>query len=154
MTEDEYISAQDTEFFMWRDKLSDIQHMLYELEDDRARTVEEYGGNILQPAFDRVTAQLEEVQYSILGRINELDEDYCTSYWGQEHYWYCQPEAETARDLGINFVAVEHLCAHWDMGMCMKYIERNGLNSLNYEKTCAAVKKFQEYAEAKRQEAI
>ena len=30
MTEDEYESARDSEFFMWRDKLEDIQHMMYQ----------------------------------------------------------------------------------------------------------------------------
>ena len=151
MTEDEYESARDSEFFMWRDKLDDVQHMIYQLEEDRASTVNEYGGNILQPTFDRVTEQLEEVQYRILGRLNELDEDYCTGYWGQERYKYCQAEAEEAYALGINFVAVEHLCSRFDMGLCMGYIKSNGLASLSYEKTCAAVKEFQGQI---RQEAI
>lgn len=154
MTEDEYENAKDVEFLMWRDKLKDIQRMMSQLEDDRARTVREYGGNILQPTFDSVTAQFEEIQHRILGRLNELDEDYCTSSWGQEQYWYCQPEAEEAQELGINFVAVESLCPRIDMGLCMGYIKRNGLASLSYEKTCTAVKGFQEYARKIRQEAI
>ncbi len=137
--------AQATEYEMWKERLTDIARLREGItEYDRAYVVKGYGGDILQPAYDRVERLFEEMKAEIEGRMNELNADYCLEdYEAREYYGYFyREEAEEALISGINFVAIcEKLCRS-DMESAMRYISDKGLASLNYKKTCEAIEQF------------
>ena len=142
---DAMTEAEQCEYEMWKDRLYEIRHLRNEIDSDRSALIKESGGELLHPAYDRVDAMFDELEATIKGRMNALDEDYClTEYRAKEYYGYLyRPEAEEARMLGINFVAIERYLARSEMEAAMYYIFDNKLASLNYEKTCEAIKKYQ-----------
>ena len=131
---------QEREYGELDEILSDISAMYDKLEVRR----EEVSENVKQE-LDRAESQLYDTERAVRGRMNELNEDYCVrdSRYGSNIRIYSKRLAGLAKRAGINYVALDRVNYH-DREDAMRYIEDNGLASLNYEATCAAVKKFEE----------
>ncbi len=129
---------QEREYEELDEILSDISAMYVELED---REVSESVAHEL----DKTLRVLFETETAIRGRMNELNEDYCVrdARYSSNIRIYSQRLAGLAKTAGINYVALDRVNYH-DREDAMRFIEENGLASLNYEATCTAVKKFEE----------
>ena len=95
---------------------------------------------VISREMERVVWQMSDAEQAIRGHLNELNEDYCVN---NPDTYYNQRLARLARTAGINYVAIDRVNYH-DREDAIRYIEENGLASLNYEATCAAVEKFKE----------
>lgn len=71
-----------------------IRHIRHELEDDEGINATET--NMI---VEQMQTKLEEMEYAIMGRMAELDEDYCTRY-ERNYNFSCvyKKQAELARE--------------------------------------------------------
>ena len=137
--------AEIIEYDIWQERLREIERISYHvMEYDKEDVIRAYGGNMLQPTFDRVGEMLEEIAWKIKGRLNELDDCYCVDdYYAKDEWWNHRSEAEYAQQLGINYVALKHERLYSEADRAMDYIAKNKLASTSYDKTLKAVKQYQ-----------
>ena len=131
---------QEREYEVLDEILSDIS-AVYEKLEVRRDGISESIANKLDGAASRIY----DTELAIRGRLNELNEDYCVrdGRYGSNGRLYSPKFARMAKTAGINYVALERVNYH-DREAAMRYIQDNGLASLNYEATCAAVREFEE----------
>lgn len=158
MTAEEYEEMRFVEFETLEDRLKEIYRLMSGIEDDRDELISIYGDDECRPEFDRLCIMLDGVCDRMLGRMNELDSEYPLSWNGQRWFGSRQKEAKKACEAGINFVALMWQYLPGGFDECIEYISREGLASLNYDKTLEAVKCYQEWArnqaQSKIQEAV
>ena len=138
--------AESMEYSTWRERLADIERMKSQIVDcDKEDTIKDYGGEMEQATFDRVEALLEEIEWRIKGRLNELDDGYCLEdFNAKREWWNLRPEAEYAQQLGINYVAIAHEGLYSERRKVMDYIATNSLASMSYDTTVAAVRQYRQ----------
>ena len=131
---------QECEYEVLDEILSDISGMYGKLEVESEEISESIAHEL-----NRAVYQLYDTELAIRGRMNELNEDYCVrdGRYGSNGHSYSPKFASMAKAAGINYVALNQV-DYRDREDAMRYIEDNGLASLNYEATCAAIKKFRE----------
>ncbi|MBQ3347465.1 MAG: hypothetical protein IJG39_10295 [Synergistaceae bacterium] len=132
----------EVEYSECEDRIREIRHMMCVVEDDMPEDVCEEGK---ESSFGRVYDLLWECELTLMGRMNELEPDYCAEY--EREYSMStlhRKEAELARENGVNFVALwEHVPGAERKAEAIAYITSNGLTSLNYEATCAAIGQYE-----------
>ena len=88
---------------------------------------------------------LWKCELMLMGRMNELEPDYCAEY--ERDYGFStmyRKEAELARENGVNFVALwEEVPGAESKAEAVAYITEHGLASLNYEATCEAIEEYE-----------
>lgn len=90
--------------------------------------------------FESILSKLREIEHRLMGRMAELDENYCTEHESKYYFSTIFKEyAELARDSGVNFVAVWRICAIRHMKDVINYLKDSGQASMNYDKTLQAV---------------
>lgn len=122
-------------------RISEIRHMKDLIEDDMPEDVTK---STKTSSFGRVYDLLWECELTLMGRMNELEPDYCAKY--ERKYFmseFHKKEAELARENGVNFVALWEHVPSADVAEVIAYIKANGLASLNYEATCNAIKQYE-----------
>lgn len=126
---------QEHEYDVLSEVLEDVIRIMSETEDM-------YDGlpEGIRAELERIVWQASDAEQAIRGRLNELNEDYCLYAPGT---CYNKRHVKLARAAGINYVALDRV-NYRDREDAIRYIKDNGLTSLNYESTCAAVKKFDE----------
>lgn len=123
--------------------LSKLLTVIRETEEASEEMERELGKEVpegISREMERIVWKASDAEQAIRGRMNELNEDYCVN---TPDVYYSKRLVRLARTSGINYVALERVNYH-DREDAIRYIEDNGLASLNYEATCAAVKKFTE----------
>lgn len=90
--------------------------------------------------FVSILSKLREIEHRLMGRMAELDENYCTEHEPKYDFSTIFKEyAELARDSGVNFVAVWRTCGIQHMKDVINYLKDSGQASMNYDKTLQAV---------------
>lgn len=132
---------QEHEYNVCEEKVRDLRHMKDTIENDMPEDVTERDK---QSALGRLYDSLEKAEFALMGRMNELDEDYCVRY--ERNYSIStifRQEAERAREAGVNFVALWELVSSRERKEeVIAYLTAKGLASLNYELTCKAIEKY------------
>ena len=131
---------QEREYEILDGILSDISSMYTKLEVQSEVISKSIADELLKAEY-----RLTDTELAIRGRMNELNEDYCLrdGRYGANGHSYSLRFARMAKAAGINYVALEHV-NYRDREDAIRYIANNGLASLNYEATRAAIKKFTE----------
>lgn len=131
----------ETEYYICEDRIHDIRHLKDSLEYDMSEDVTQEGKT---SAIGRAWDMLEKVEFMLMGRLNELDEDYCSRY--ETDYSMStifKEEALMAKEAGINFVALwEKVPGKERKSEAVAFIKKNDLASLNYQKTLDAIDAF------------
>ena len=131
----------ELEYSACEDRIEDIRHLMSIIDDDMPEDETE---RQKQSALGRVYDRLWECELMLMGRMNELEPDYCAEY--ERTYGFStmyRKEAELARENGVNFVALwEEVPGAESKAEAVAYITEHGLASLNYEATCAAIEEY------------
>ena len=131
----------ELEYSACEDRIEDIRHLMSVIADDMPEDETE---RQKQSVLGRVYDRLWHCELMLMGRMNELEEDYCAEY--ERDYGFStryRKEAELARENGVNFVALwEHVASSEGQAEAITYITEHGLASLNYEATCAAIEEY------------
>lgn len=132
----------EVEYSECEDRIREIRHMMSVIEEDMPEDESEEGE---ESSFGRVYDLLWKCELTLMGRMNELEPDYCAKY--EREYSMSRlhrKEAELAREKGVNFVALwEHVPGKEAKVDAIGYIAANGLASLNYDATCAAIEEYE-----------
>ncbi|MBQ3347101.1 MAG: hypothetical protein II876_04795 [Synergistaceae bacterium] len=132
----------EEEYSECEERIGEIRHMMCVIEEDMPEDVCEEGK---KSPFGRVYDLLWKCELTLMGRMNELEPDYCAEY--EREYSMSKlyrKEAELARENGVNFVALwEHVPGAERKAEAIAYIVVNGLASLNYEATCVAIEQYE-----------
>lgn len=132
----------EVEYSECEERIEDIRHMMCVIEDDMPEDVTEAKK---ESSFGRVYDLLWKCELTLMGRMNELEPDYCAEY--EREYSMSKlhrKEAELARENGVNFVALwEHVPSSEGKTEAIGYIVAKGLASLNYEATCKAIEEYE-----------
>lgn len=134
---------QGREYDVLNEVLSKLLTVIRETEEASEEMERELGKEVpegISREMERIVWKASDAERAIRGRLNELNEDYCVN---NPDTYYSKRLVRLARAAGINYVALDRVDYH-DREDAIRYIEDNGLASLNYEATCAAVKKFEE----------
>ena len=135
--------AMEKEYSVCEDRLYDLRHMMNVIEVDMPEEHETEPNK--QSSFGRVYDKLWKCELILMGRMNELDPDYCVR-WENTYSFSTlyRKEAELARENGVNFVALwEHEPGAENKAEAVKYITEHGLASLSYEATCDAIEQYE-----------
>ena len=131
----------ELEYSACEDRIEDIRHLMSVIDDDMPEDETE---RQKQSALGRVYDRLWECELMLMGRMNELEPDYCAEY--ERTYGFStmfRKEAEIARENGVNFVALwEQIPGAESKADAVAYMKEHGLASLNYEATCAAIEEY------------
>ena len=131
----------ELEYSACEDRIEDIRHLMSIIDDDMPEDETE---RQKESAFGRVYDLLWKCELTLMGRMNELEPDYCAEY--ERDYGFStrhRKEAELAREKGVNFVALwEHVPGAESKAEAVAYITEHGLASLNYDATCAAIEEY------------
>lgn len=142
MTEQE--EKREIEFSACEEKLDEIRHLKDSFEYEMKEDVSD---DNKQSTFGRIWDVLEQAEFALMGRMNELEPDYCCEYernYGISISKMYRRYAVIAREKGINFVAIWK-DALYEFDEKVEYITSHGLASLNYEKTCDALKRYEDW---------
>lgn len=134
---------QEREYDVLNKVLSNIFTIIREIEEANEEMERELMQKVpegISGEMERIVWQASDAERAIRGRLNELNEDYCVN---NPDTYYSKRHARLARAAGINYVALDRVNYH-DREDAIRYIEDNGLASLNYVATCVAVEKFEE----------
>ena len=134
--------AMEKEYSVCEDRLYDLRHMMNVIEVDMP---EDECQENKASALGRVYDLLFKAELMLMGRMNELEPDYCVR-WEHEYSFSTlyRKEAELARENGVNFVALwEHEPGAENKAEAVKYITEHGLASLSYEATCDAIEQYE-----------
>ena len=132
----------ELEYSACEDRVADIRHLMSVIDDDMPEDESEDGK---ESSLGRVYDLLWKCELTLMGRMNELEEDYCAR-WEKAYGFSTQyrKEAELARENGVNFVALwEYVPGAESKAEAIGYMKEHGLASLNYEATCAAIKEYE-----------
>ena len=131
----------ELEYSACEDRIEDIRHLMSIIDDDMPEDETE---RQKQSALGRVYDRLWQCELMLMGRMNELEPDYCAEY--ERTYGFStqyRKEAELARENGVNFVALwEHVPSSEGKADAVAYMKEHGLVSLNYEATCDAIEEY------------
>ena len=131
----------ELEYSVCENRVKDIRHMMSIIDDDMPEDETE---RQKESALGQVYDLLFKAELMLMGRMNELYEDYCARW--EKTYGFStmyRKEAELAREKGVNFVALwEHVASSEGKTEAIAYIAENGLSSLNYEATCKAIEEY------------
>lgn len=90
-----------------------------------------------------INKRLRDIEFAIMGRMAELNENYCVEYETRYGFsGFFNEYAKMARDNGVNFVAVWRYCLLGEMADVIQYLKDSGQATLDYEKTCKAVEQY------------
>lgn len=139
---------QELEYELLNRVLGNLFTIIEKAEESSEEMERELGKRLPKGIADemlQIVYQTIDTGRAIRGRLNELNEDYCISdgRYGTNGRSYNLRLASKAKSAGINYVALDRL-NYRDIEDAIRYIEKKGLASLNYEATCVAVKKFEE----------
>ncbi|MBQ3345827.1 MAG: hypothetical protein IJG39_01920 [Synergistaceae bacterium] len=145
---------QEYEYDVLDEFLGDVYGMYRQISERRNELEKILGHEISEEVsreFERAEWSLSDTEQAIRGRMNELNEDYCVrdSRYGSHNRWYNKRLAGMAKVAGINYVALDRV-KFQDIEDAIRYIQENGLSSLNYNETCEAVKKFEAIRDRER----
>ena len=145
---------QEYEYDVLDEFLGDVYGMYCQISERRNELEKILGHEISEEVsreFERAEWSLSDTERAIRGRMNELNEDYCVrdSRYSTHSMWYNKRLAGMAKVAGINYVALDRV-KFQDIEDAIRYIQENGLSSLNYNETCEAVKKFEEIRDRER----
>ena len=145
---------QEYEYDVLDEFLGDVYGMYRQISERRNELEKILGHEISEEVsreFERAEWSLSDTEQAIRGRMNELNEDYCVrdSRYGSHNRWYNKRLARMAKVAGINYVALDRV-KFQDIEDAIRYIQENGLSSLNYNETCEAVKKFEAIRDRER----
>ena len=127
------------EKYVWEDLLHSVSKVLSEIGDGRAQVKE-------TDSFDRAEWLMSDVYDFIEGRLQELDPTYSErKAWNPK----ARAQAKKALSYGINYQAFKGV-PYEETDRALKYIEANGLESMNYEATRKALSEFRDNELRKR----
>ena len=132
----------ELEYSACEDRIEDIRHLMSIIDDDMPEDETE---RQKESALGQVYDHLWKCELMLMGRMNELEPDYCAEY--ERTYGFStlfKKEAELARENGVNFVALwEEVPGAESKAEAVAYITEHGLASLNYEATCEAIEEYE-----------
>ena len=132
----------ELEYSVCEDRIEDIRHLMSAIDDDMPEDETE---RQKESALGQVYDLLFKAELMLMGRMNELEEDYCARW--EKAYGFStlyRKEAELARENGVNFVALwEYVHGAESKAEAIRYMKEHGLASLNYEATCAAIEEYE-----------
>ena len=132
------------ETYHWENLQSAVEKAISQVEESRCDTLRETK-NAQTPEYDQVERMLSNVMDYITGRIEELSPG-TYKHKHETFYYASEREREAMRyalQEGINYVALTGLYPIARRIDAIEYISEHRLASLNYEKTCQAVREYQ-----------
>ena len=126
--------AVEMEINLWKDLLEGVSSLLNDICDKRAKVQDNWDEPT--PSFNRAEWLVSDVYDFIEGRLQELDPVY-----SERTVYGKKAQARKALSYGINYQALKGL-SYEETERVLKYIEEQGLESMDYEVTRKALKEY------------
>ena len=137
-------SEAEEESWKWGDLANEVRRLRSKVEDAREDYAKLPWSEVVE--YDHVIGQLEELEYYMKGREEELSPGTAELEAKHDSYsLYSQSEASIAGEAalyGINYVGLHEVNQLEEKERVMKYILEHGLSDMSYERTRYAVKEY------------